>query len=203
MEHASIAAFARFALELMGQGAPPELIEGAQQAMADETHHAKLAFALASQYANQDMGPGRLDLNGAGPSSSLAEMVHTAIVEGAVGETIAAMEAAEALEQATDPAVRLVLTEVVADETRHAQLAWSFLHWALRQDSSLQQSMRETFATLCHTVQHEPTANSSAVPAHGLLSAALRQEIRGRALREVIVPCAASLCGAGERLRAA
>ncbi len=195
MEHASIAAFARFALELMGQGAPPELIEGAQQAMADETRHAKLAFALASRYANKDLGPGRLDLSGAGPSSSLAEMVHTAVLEGAVGETIAAMEAAEALERATDPAVRRVLTQVVADETNHAQLAWNFLRWALQQDASLQEAMRQSFDALCQTVQHElAITDSSALPAHGLLSPALRQEIRIRALREVILPCIEALC---------
>lgn len=195
MEHASIAAFARFALELMGQGAPPELIEGAQQAMADETRHAKLAFALASRYANQDLGPGRLDLTGAGPSSSLAEMVHTAILEGAVGETIAAMEAAEALERASDPAVRQVLTQVVADETNHAQLAWNFLRWALQQDVSLGHSMRQAFDALYRASQCEPiTSVSSALPAHGLLSAALRREIRNRALVDVILPCAAVLC---------
>lgn len=194
MEHASIAAFARFALELMGQGAPPELIEGAQQAMADETRHAKLAFALASRYANQDLGPGRLDLTGAGPSSSLAEMVHTAILEGAVGETIAAMEAAEALERASDPAVRQVLTQVVADETNHAQLAWNFLRWALQQDASLRDAMRQAFDALYQAPQHEPiTSESSALPAHGLLSAALRREIRSRALVDVILPCAATL----------
>ena len=39
MEHASIAAFARFALQLLAVGAPPDLILAGQRAMADETNH--------------------------------------------------------------------------------------------------------------------------------------------------------------------
>src|SRR5262249_8003152 len=50
MEHASIAAFARFTLQLLAVGAPPDLVMAAQRAMADETNHAQLAFALAAAY---------------------------------------------------------------------------------------------------------------------------------------------------------
>lgn len=205
MEHASIAAFARFALELMGQGAAPELIQGAQRAMADETKHAQLAFALASHYAGQALGPGRLDLSGAGPTSSLGEMVHTAILEGAVGETIAAMEAAEALERASDPAVRAVLEQVVRDETNHAHLAWDFLQWALRQDPSLRSQVHESFVAACRPSLQQPASleSSTDLAEHGLLSVALRQQLRNRALTEVILPCAESLCGAIAQRRAA
>ncbi|HEY6079257.1 MAG TPA: Dickkopf N-terminal cysteine-rich domain-containing protein, partial [Polyangiaceae bacterium] len=44
MEHASIAAFARFSLQLLSLGAPPELVDSCTQALADETAHTKLCF---------------------------------------------------------------------------------------------------------------------------------------------------------------
>ena len=42
MEHASVAAFARFVLELMAASAPAELVSAAQRALADEIEHARL-----------------------------------------------------------------------------------------------------------------------------------------------------------------
>lgn len=49
-EHASIASFARFALELLALGAPPSLLEDVHAAMADELHHARLCFGLARRF---------------------------------------------------------------------------------------------------------------------------------------------------------
>ena len=57
LEHASVAGFARFSLQLMALGAPPDLVFGAQQAGADEVNHAKLAYGLASAYLGQKNGP--------------------------------------------------------------------------------------------------------------------------------------------------
>src|SRR5690606_26260413 len=41
MEHASVAAFARFTLQLLSLGAPAALIEASNQALIDETRHAR------------------------------------------------------------------------------------------------------------------------------------------------------------------
>ena len=65
MEHASVAAFARFTLHLMSLGAPAALVERSNAALADETLHAKLAFAIASGYAGRAIGPGPLAIDGA------------------------------------------------------------------------------------------------------------------------------------------
>ncbi len=58
MEHASIAAFARFTLELLAVGAPADLIRDSNAAASDETRHAELCFALASEYLGESEGPG-------------------------------------------------------------------------------------------------------------------------------------------------
>jgi hypothetical protein len=47
MEHASVAAFARFTLDLLALGAPADLVQSAQQALGDEIAHAELCFGLA------------------------------------------------------------------------------------------------------------------------------------------------------------
>jgi hypothetical protein len=65
MEHASVAAFARFVLELLSAGAPLELVEGAGDAMRDELRHTQICFGLASAYAGAPIGPGPLDTTGA------------------------------------------------------------------------------------------------------------------------------------------
>lgn len=105
LEHASVAAFARFVLELIAPGAPSELVVSAQQVLGDEIEHARLCFGLASAYAGEALGPGALSAQGALDDPSFQGCVARAIHEACVGETLAAAEAIEALARATDPAV--------------------------------------------------------------------------------------------------
>src|SRR5262249_8992644 len=90
MEHASIVAFVCFVLEILGLGAPPELVSCAHAGMVDETAHARDAFALASAYLGRAIGPGQLDVSAALLSRSPRDVLRTAILEGCIGETIAA-----------------------------------------------------------------------------------------------------------------
>jgi hypothetical protein len=137
MEHASIAAFARFSLQLLSLGAPPALVEATTQALADETAHAKLCFNIASAYAGQAIGPGRLDVSGSLEITSLAEIVDLVIVEGCYGETSAVLEALDGADAASDPVIRAAYTRIAADEQRHAELAFRFVRWALERDRAV------------------------------------------------------------------
>jgi hypothetical protein len=130
-EHASIAAFARFTMHLLSVGAPPDLVLGAQRASIDEIHHARLCFALAGRYAGTLHGPGPLSLRDAVPEASLADVAALAAEEGCVGETLGAALAREQLSVARDPEVVRALRKIVRDEARHAELAWSFVRWAV------------------------------------------------------------------------
>lgn len=136
MEHASIAAFARFNLQLLSLGAPPELVEACTAAMADETAHTRLCFAIASHYAGRPRGPSRLNIGGSLEAASLLEVAKLVIAEGCLGETVAAVEALEAAEAASDPALRDAYARIAADEQRHAELAFRFLRWALERDGN-------------------------------------------------------------------
>ena len=146
-EHGSIASFARFTLHLLALGAPPDLVGDAQRAGSDEIEHAKLCFALASRYAGRSLGPGPLALEGAVNGVSLAELAVATVREGCVGETMSAVLAGERLERARDAEVRAALDRIAADETRHAELAWRTVAWAIaRGGEVVREAVRLTFA---------------------------------------------------------
>jgi hypothetical protein len=172
MEHASIAAFARFSLQLLALGAPPRLVEACTRALADETEHTKLCFQLASAYADRTLGPGPLDVDGSMPRVVLAEIVDLVIAEGCFGETSAALEALEAADSASDATVRAVYTKIAGDEQRHAELAFQFLRWALERDAP--------------TVRKRVAASIASPPSEHY------------ATRAVIIPCLSALLGRPE-----
>src|SRR5204862_11209 len=94
-EHASIASFARAALELAAVGAPPGLLVGVARAMADEVRHAELGFALASAYAGREVDPGPMPAL-APRGGGLAAVACDTFVEGCVAETDAVLRATRA-----------------------------------------------------------------------------------------------------------
>lgn len=204
MEHASVAAFARFALQLLGLGAPPELLEACQLAMADELRHTRIAFGLASAYAEAPLGPGALQLDGALAESSddlLADVVMGTLVEGCIGETIAALDAREGAIHAADPHVQRALSEIATDEERHAGLAWRFLDWALTQRPALASELlaraRAQLAgapsRLTAETWRETSSTEAALLEHGILPPHQKLELEALALEHVIVPCLAAL----------
>jgi hypothetical protein len=193
MEHASVAAFARFALELMALGAPPRLLAWTQRAMGEELDHAERAFGLASRYARAPVGPGPLDMQGALGAVTRKSVLATLLREGCIGETLAAVEAAEALAQARDPAVREALEVIVRDETSHAALAWRTVAWLLEEGG---EDLRAWFGAEAARAIAEAEASAPAGPrraqdavlaAHGILPAHERAAIRRAALATLVV----------------
>lgn len=200
MEHASIAAFARFALELLALGAPSWAIVDTNAAMADETAHAEIAFALASAYAGQPIGPAPLAIDGAVGPITERSVFATLVREGCIGETLAAILATDALESAEDPAVRDALETIAADETRHATLSWRVARWLLQRgdDAFRAWAIADMSRAIDEAaIEHRRgrtaarSVPSAAARRHGLPAeeAALVES----ALRAVIRPCAASL----------
>ncbi|HYQ14697.1 MAG TPA: ferritin-like domain-containing protein, partial [Polyangiaceae bacterium] len=170
LEHASIAAFARFSLQLLSLGAPPELVEACTRALGDETAHTRLCFRLASAYAGRDIGPGPLDVSGSLEVTSLADIVDLVIAEGCFGETSAALDALDAADSASDPVIAAAYAQIAADEQRHAELAFQFVRWALgRAPHSI--ALRVS-AAISAPPSAEPGVSSVAVPCLQALLAA-------------------------------
>jgi hypothetical protein len=211
MEHASIAAFARFQLQLLAVSAPARLVKATSKAMADELSHAQLCFALASAYLGRNVGPGPLDLRGAMPAHpsapngsrtlgelNLIELVRTVVREGCIGETLAALEAEATLAHAMDPAVRSALTIIARDEQEHALLAWRFIAWLANHDAAL----LDVVEAELERYQHEPglrdagvntthTKHQATLAAHGVPTEIAR--VRSVAWSQLIQPTAAVL----------
>jgi hypothetical protein len=201
-EHASVASFTGFLLDLLALGAPASLVAETTSALSDEVHHAQLCFAVASAFAGEPVGPGPLDATGARPGPrTLADAVRAAVREGCVDETVSAIDAAEACALASDPAIRSVLGRIAADEWRHARLAWSFVAWALAEggpairaivDEELRvvEMLREGVLSRDETVRE---VGISSLERWGRLDAETRRAVRARVAREVILPCADAL----------
>jgi hypothetical protein len=201
MEHASIASFNRFSLQLLAVGAPPELLEASQRAGLDEIEHARMAFALASRYGSDALGPNALDLGGdALGALDLASVAASTVEEGCVGETLAALEAEAARDGAKSPVLRAAWSVIAEDEARHAELAWSFVRWALDQGRpGVRQAVEGAFERAFRRLSDGPILESpldAELEAHARLSARARHALALRALDSVLRPAFEQLPGA-------
>jgi len=129
-EHASVAAFARLSLDLMAAGAPPHLLEASLTAALEEVRHATGAYSLASAYAGRHLGPGPIPEVATAPGG-LARLATETVLDGCLGEGLAAACAREAAAEATDPVIRAHLSAVAREEGGHAELAWAVLAFCL------------------------------------------------------------------------
>lgn len=199
MEHASIAAFARFNLQLLSLGAPSHLVESCNRALADETAHARSCFALASAYGGTAVGPARLDIERCFDETSLTAVAKLVLREGCVGETVAALEAVAAAEVASDPAVKQALERIARDELNHAELSFRFLRWALAISSAA-----ERHELGCEAAQQladfesdarngERARTNDRLAAHGLLGSDALRAVHLAAARDVSRPLLAAL----------
>lgn len=195
-EHASVAAFARFSLQLLQLGAPPELLTEAAVAMADETRHAQQCFGIA-RAMGVAAGPGPLDTAGAldqglDPKAILTDL----LIEGCLGETLAAAEAAEEARLCDHSQLRDVLTQISQDEGRHAALSWRAARWLLSAHPELRDHARAVLST-----PFPPAADRApgvtAVRSHrfGILSPAARDRLAQDVTRRVLAPATAALVG--------
>lgn len=190
-EHASVAAFARFALEALALSAPANLLAEAANAMRDEIEHAQLCFALASAYGAGEVGPGALDVGAAVGSVSLSAAAVSTLLEGCVGETLAAIEAAESAAHASDSVITEALSRIAEDEGRHAELAFRFVAWALAQGgANVSLELRAALVNVREALASEANAAPDDVLlSHGVLSGARRAALRLNAFERVVEPC--------------
>ncbi|MCA9714418.1 MAG: ferritin-like domain-containing protein [Myxococcales bacterium] len=204
LEHASIASFARFNLQLARLGAPPTLLAESRRAMTDELLHARLCFSLARRYRGRALGPGALPITGDAPCPrEPAAIVETLIQEACVGETLAAAEARATAARSEDPTVRRALEQIAEDELRHAALGWRALRWILdRAGAEERAQLLATLARAVATARAELAASAgedhedATALAHGVPSDGLRARTRREALRELVEPCARELARA-------
>ncbi len=200
-EHASIASFHRFALQLLALGAPPELLLAAGEAARDEIRHAEACYGLASRLTGERHGPGRLPI----PSTSLAldpgVVARETLRDGCLGETLAARSADEAASRTADPFTADVLARIAADEESHAALAWRTVAWLLAVHgepirAEIADVLAEVNASLARDPRPGATTPADPDEVHGRLGVERQARVRSEALRTIVVPCLEALLAA-------
>lgn len=198
-EHASIAAFSRLALALLATSADADLIRATHEAALDEVRHAQLSLSLASAYRGEPLAPSALPLPDTLPvGADLVELAVSSVVEGAVGETLAAVLAAEQAAVAEDPAVRRVLQRIAEDEARHAELAFRVIAFALAAGGKpVHTAVSQAFAEASSRLPEPP--EDVALPeniarAHGFVAANVTREAFVRAIDDIVLPLGRALC---------
>ena len=194
MEHASVASFSRFSLQLLALGAPAELVAEAQIAALDEVEHARIVYAIASRIGGRDIGPDKLPEATARLATDVVSFVEALVMEGCVGETLGAAEGQEVARGVRDEGLRAALTRIACDEERHAVLAWKTLQWALDVFGA---EAREAAVRAFERARSMHDADPPEVPLEkeefGVLGARALGALRRQALGEVVVPCLSRL----------
>jgi hypothetical protein len=196
LEHASIASFARFSLQLLAIGAPMDLVRRAHQAATEEVTHAELCFGLASSCGDADVTADKLPLGGDVLGSlDLGDLAVAAFEEGCVGETLGAIEASVAAGLATHPRFKSALARIADDEARHAELAWLFVRWALATGgASVRDKLGKAIASSSRpSGSPPPCSDEDALNDHGILSGAQRAAMKAHAMQTVVLPAARRL----------
>src|SRR6185295_2062954 len=103
--------------------------------------------------------------------------------------------ASRQLEGATDPHVIAALTRISEDEAQHAELAWSFVRWALETGGDdVHLAARDAFHRAATTAFELPPEALEVDPdtwrSHGRSSPSDLAFVVSEAMRSVIVPCA-------------
>ncbi|MDC0666424.1 ferritin-like domain-containing protein [Nannocystis radixulma] len=200
-EHASVASFGKLALELLAFGAPAELLRATHEAALDEVRHAQIGFALASRYLGAPIGPGPLpEARAFTGATSLAELAAAAVREGCFGETLAAAVAAAQHAGASDRAVRAALAAIAEEESRHAELAFKVVAWAIaRGGAAVRQRVAIAFAEALAEARAAAAPDSEdvtpAMRAHGRLPLGEVLAERRRTAETVVVPAMRQLLG--------
>lgn len=186
-EHASVASFAHTSLELMAHGAPAELLVDTHRAALDEIEHARIGYALASEYGGAPIGPSPL-VSTRALAPTLTELALSTLRDAVVPEAIGAVLAAEVARTATVPSVRVAMARIAEDEARHAELAFRTLAWAVRAGG------REVLEAVRAAPIEPPMAVASlTLPAHGLLGTETERALIAHAMANVVEPCLAAL----------
>ncbi len=197
-EHASVASFSRFLMDLMALGAPRALTEATTKAIADEIRHAHACFSIASAFAGRSLGPDTVDISGSmEEAGDEAHILKSAILEGCIGETLAAAQAEWLVTRAAHPEVRDALRGICDDEGDHAVLAWGFVAWMLRTRPHLievaRQTLRQAYETEVSQFGLGLNEEQRVLAAHGCVRHGTEDHLRRRAFHTIVVPSAEAL----------
>lgn len=125
LEAASVRAFERLARELRHHGAPRALVRRALASARDEARHARIMSRIARRHGAR-VPRVRVEQSAV---RDLETIARENAIEGCVGETFGAAQAAWRAKHAADPEMALAMEAIAPDELGHAALGWAVARW--------------------------------------------------------------------------
>ena len=195
-EHASVASFSRFNLELMSLGAPSSLVASSTRAIGDEIRHARFSYGVASALGGAPLAPAPLSVAGAlDRSGDPSEILIAAILEGCINETICAVRVRLAAEDVIDADLAQRMRDVGDDESRHAELSWAFVRWMLESRPELRALAAATFDGWDLGPAPAADPDRAELAQFGVVTSDMEHAVSVQILRDVVRPCADRLLG--------
>jgi len=171
-------------------------LAGATRAQADEIAHARSCFAVASEIAGTDLGPGPLDINGVfNQDITDQEILISTIMEACINETLAAAEAAWLKDKSAVPSIQKILTKIAEDESRHAALGWKTVRWIITEKPELAELAIQTFTDAEQFINQleQELKDDSWLANYGQMPSQAGNQLRWEIWKNVIQPCAKAL----------
>lgn len=137
-EHRSIGIFSLYTLDLLGAGAPAEIVSLACRASLDEVRHAELFARLAQIYSGHpEAPPGGIPPMPDDPDVPIKfQVAREALHLCVCSESFSAASLTELHARSSDPPVKTALANVIADEIHHARMGWVLLSRMLAEPDS-------------------------------------------------------------------
>eukprot|EP01083_Nonionella_stella_P032393 88680_1 len=130
-EHASIASFAKNALELMSIGAPLWMVELANIAGLDEMRHTQIAFDVVNMYLDGErcVKPNVFPTHNIEIDGDWNKISKDIAIGGCIGETLSALTISDSCED--EDVLNRYMDGIAMDEIKHAALAWVTVKWII------------------------------------------------------------------------
>jgi hypothetical protein len=128
-EASSVAEFVRIARSLANLGAPRDLVHRSWRAAREEAVHALLCASMAARLSGAPVALGPMTV----PSHLYTplEIALSSLLDGVMGEALAAREALSRALSSSDPEIAWVEALIAREEASHATLSGDLLGWAL------------------------------------------------------------------------
>jgi hypothetical protein len=197
-EYASVASFARFAIDLMTVQAPLELVQRAQQCSIEEIDHVKISALVVNKILEAQGAKdkfvtlGRFPKHQAHFDGDFVRLCKAVVFEGCINETVAAAHLLHASILCTNDSLKQILYHIAEQEWGHALFAFDCFHWMMSQlDLETRKLIQvEIENNLKEEVAKAKNMTKAQISIHqlGVLSDSKERFVRTQVIHKVLIP---------------
>jgi hypothetical protein len=197
-EYLAVSTFSVLSMDLCAAGAPADILSLVHRAAIDEVRHAEYCCRLASLYSGKEESPegGLSDLPDDPARPKRQQALANALLVSCVAETYATVLLGTVRDQATDPVVRAVLTNIYADEVTHARIGWAYLAHCLEVGGDGERQAASEMVPIAirgaANVVGGPRPSEQPVDevlrGHGLMPSSEERGLFDKSIKEVLLP---------------